>query len=581
MSLEVVERFSRGPSTLREIGCLKVGELAAVTLSKRQLPESLYVPGNVEQDLRCWVSSLPAQLRQDIMDKAPAIIFNTVGKVTQISSSLIPLLLSSMAEVLYTGGLRSIRLWMDLSWHREARMRVLHLLHSEQSSIQRLDLSCYHTPLYQYQELHFSEKFLLTNILNKLGNLRSLVIPYVADDEMLAKLGAGMCPGLEELDIQGSWGVTSQGAASLAGQDGGVVIGRVGWTPSHFTQCSEGMKLLSEMLKGSPVSPSDVANLIAKHKKETGLLSSLHLLDVRGTSIDSRGLECLLENFRQLVKLSADEQLWQGLLGTLGRSGTCDECFGQNLPLRVVSLGRNTYNMLEPLSKVFPNLERITLNNYERSEIYLDGTDNLKHLHKFARLNSMILNDVEMAPVCKFFENGGLGSQITSLVYESNNRQIDLALLDKLCPNLRELSITNTVVQFKFPPNQAKHRCFSRLKELTFKDVAFSEEHLWKKMLKRTFGLEKISLHNIRLTDADISDVLAANPMLHLQEINISANTNINLSENSAYKLIERCPRLCRIGGICCWSPSNMVILLDTLFKTYSFKIRMGDWGAD
>ena len=141
-----------------------------------------------------------------------------------------------MAEVLYSSGLESVQVWSDLSWHREARMRVLHLLHSSStasssiasscSSVKRLQLSCYHTPLYQFQELHFSERFLLTNIVNKLARLRSLSLPYVADDDLLARLGSGTCPSLEELDVQGSWGVTTRGAVALAGQHGGMVIGR-------------------------------------------------------------------------------------------------------------------------------------------------------------------------------------------------------------------------------------------------------------------------------------------------------------------------------------------------------------------
>ena len=92
-------------------------------------------------------------------------------------------------------------------------------------------------------------------VLNKFGALRELSVPYVADDDLLGKLGGGCCPLLERLAVPGSWEVTDQGLAGLTGQ-GQMVVGRVGWQPSHFAQCGEGQKLLSSALAGSPVSPS-------------------------------------------------------------------------------------------------------------------------------------------------------------------------------------------------------------------------------------------------------------------------------------------------------------------------------------
>ena len=40
--------------------------------------------------------------------------------------------------------------------------------------------------------------------------LRQLSLPYVADDDLLAKLGGGCCPLLDHLDVHGSWEVTNQ-----------------------------------------------------------------------------------------------------------------------------------------------------------------------------------------------------------------------------------------------------------------------------------------------------------------------------------------------------------------------------------
>ena len=40
-----------------------------------------------------------------------------------------------------------------------------------------------------------------------------------------------------------------QGLAALSGQHGQMVVGRVGWGPSHFTQCQQGQRLLDSMLQ--------------------------------------------------------------------------------------------------------------------------------------------------------------------------------------------------------------------------------------------------------------------------------------------------------------------------------------------
>ena len=45
------------------------------------------------------------------------------------------------------------------------------------------------------------------------------------------------------------------------------------------------------------------------------------------------------------------------------------------------------------------------------------------------------------------------------------------------------------------------------------------------------------------MTDADITDVMSFNPLTNIEEINISGNGTINLTEDTVFKLIEKCPR--------------------------------------
>ena len=45
------------------------------------------------------------------------------------------------------------------------------------------------------------------------------------------------------------------------------------------------------------------------------------------------------------------------------------------------------------------------------------------------------------------------------------------------------------------------------------------------------------------MTDADMTDILSANPLASLEELNISANGTINLTEDTVFRLLEQCPR--------------------------------------
>ena len=78
--------------------------------------------------------------------------------------------------------------------------------------------------------------------------------------------------------------------------------------------------------------------------------------------------------------------------------------------------------------------------------------------------------------------------------------------------------------------------------------------------IKRAQKLRRLTLQNIRMTDADMTDILSANPLASLEELNISANGTINLTEDTVFRLLEQCPRLvvfvqcalcCVISEIC------------------------------
>ena len=306
-------------------------------------------------------------------------------------------------------------------------MKVLHLLHSVRSGVRKLTFSCYKTPIFQFQALPFSERFVLNNVLNKFPRLVTLNLPYVADDSVLARLGEGVCPSLQSLDLQGSWEVTNQGVAALAGASSGrgqCVIGRAGWLPSHFAQCCEGQKLLGSILKGSPVKPSHIAELALEQGKQ-GLAASLMVLGLEGTAVDHTGLETALQSFPRLRRLGAEEQNWQALLVGLGAGGAgCLDCYPPSLPLTAINLSRHTYSLLQPLSRLLPNIERLTISNYERSEAYLDGEDHLPLLSHLHRLTHLALQDVELEPVLAQLGGSTTGAVLAAFSYRSRHKQV-------------------------------------------------------------------------------------------------------------------------------------------------------------
>ena len=55
--------------------------------------------------------------------------------------------------------------------------------------------------------------------------------------------------------------------------------------------------------------------------------------------------------------------------------------------------------------------------------------------------------------------------------------------------------------------------------------------------------MRRMTLQNIRMTDMDMTDILSFNPLQELEELNISANGGTNLTEETVFKLIDKCPR--------------------------------------
>ncbi len=166
-----------------------------------------------EQSLSAYTSSLPVGLREELLCLCLQKLDSSALSGTAAAAASLPVLAASLTEVLFSPHFSRLELSQHLQWHRDSRMRALHLLHSSSSpcsSLRTLELSCYRARIFRLESPLFSERFVLTSCFHRLPHLRRLSLPCVCDDEVLAFVSS-CCPGLEELDVGGSFALTDQG----------------------------------------------------------------------------------------------------------------------------------------------------------------------------------------------------------------------------------------------------------------------------------------------------------------------------------------------------------------------------------
>ena len=68
--------------------------------------------------------------------------------------------------------------------------------------------------------------------------------------------------------------------------------------------------------------------------------------------------------------------------------------------------------------------------------------------------------------------------------YKSRHRHIDLAKLDTLCPNLKELTVCDSLMVYKPGNSIVDIKSFSSLKHLSLKDVSLEgDQACWKRLV--------------------------------------------------------------------------------------------------
>lgn len=104
-----------------------------------------------------------------------------------------------------------------------------------------------------------------------------------------------------------------------------------------------------------------------------------------------------------------------------------------------------------------------------------------------------------------------------------------------------------------------------------------SDQELWKELLWSAKALEKIYLWNIVITDAHLNVILANNPLVHLSDVRIGSSEIgfIRLSEETALRLVEQCPKLRSMGGVCDWNVRDLLSLLHQLMMNGGWKMTL------
>ena len=79
------------------------------------------------------------------------------------------------------------------------------------------------------------------------------------------------------------------------------------------------------------------------------------------------------------------------------------------------------------------------------------------------------------------------------------------------------------------------------------------------------------------INDEDIETIINFNPLRQLKEIRIGASEIgfVRLTEYSVTRLIQNCPQIKSIGGICDWKTRDLLTLLQNLMLEGGWKITL------
>ncbi|XP_059097046.1 uncharacterized protein LOC131891468 [Tigriopus californicus] len=561
-TMDLLVKSAPGPDSLESLACECLADYIVSLLARRQPgggPKGNFpaMEHALIQNFQSWISQLISPILPDVLAIANVKLRGLLDRTQPDHVTLLPILISTLLEMMYRQDLKGLVLEPELQWHKDSRSRVLHLIHLQESGLQSLSFKCYQAPLFHYETLQFSERYILLSCFYRLSKLHCLTLPNVCDDEILAYIGLH-CPLLTYIDIQGSLRVTNQGVSWFLFRED-PPQSPISFHPSHLNLDDS---LKSKIFqKSSPISrpgfrPTPMtAAMLKPCPQKRNQLKRIKSWKLRDTGITHAALKAILQDCSGLHVLEANEKEWIDFIeasaeATMSYPG-----------IRDIHLSIRDSQFLKALSKMFPNLQFLHVFSplpCSQELLTLDSTE--AYFPKCQRIS------MRNAHLCHP-RNIWLGQQLTNLEFKGQQHELNLDVLAEQCPHLQQLSVFEGRLSHQGPIE------FPQLTHLKVWNI--DGKGPLSLLICSAPQLEALFLWNVVVTDSDLSVILSKNPLQELREFRIASSEIgfVRLTEESALRLIQSCPKLSVLGGICDWNTSDLLTFLHKLLISGGWKM--------
>ena len=248
------------------------------------------------------------------------------------------------------------------------------------------------------------EAILLEDVLSRLKNVVILKLHTVCTNSML-NIISRVCNNLLSIDISFSKHVTDEGMENI---------------------CDE----------------------------QSCLPATLKQIMLDGTSVTSKSVLCLLENFPHLVNI--DSSLMEkfllsmqsffhasSILETFNANESSTGCYKlKTLKLCIRKFSEHTPSIAQLIPVLFPHLEDLVIHHVHPREF-----ESLVHLKNLPRLQSFMIGGVQLQHIVPVLQCVGPHlTQLRFLCYGGNSGKINISLVTSSCPNLRTLTLSGNSV---------------------------------------------------------------------------------------------------------------------------------------
>ena len=215
---------------------------------------------------------------------------------------------------------------------------------------------------------------------------------------------------------------------------------------------------------------SFLVNSVTQHTKRcdnrSSLTKTLRVVDIIDTSVDIKGLERLLSEFKSLQSIKLANSVWNSFFAHLSQDHSsleigdtkneiCLDCVGVCDNIVETNFDSTAWKYVSLISEIFPNLKHLTFNLstlFRNETNIIDDVINsmkkfLPELKKQTSMTVISSNlDFDLIRPCISLD---CGERLTEIVFVGNKSSvIDIARLDHMCPFLEILCISHASISF-------------------------------------------------------------------------------------------------------------------------------------